>query len=178
MTACANSIGWPEKKELPDQLSVTLDVPPTWGSKSAVEDHCSFRVNVSNKRNADLQLLNVSFVEPRFLLLKGDGTEVELDVPIKNLHGPSTNPGITIGPSSGIGFKVEMARPALPAVLKDGTVVLEVRITLVAGDIVEDRDGKAGYLDGFHYQLVRRLSGAERLLKFPPPAAQATPSGD
>jgi hypothetical protein len=31
-TAFAISMVWPEKKELPDQLSVTIDIPPTWGS--------------------------------------------------------------------------------------------------------------------------------------------------
>ena len=58
-TAFADSMGWPEKKALPDQLSVTIDVPPTWGSVSAVDAHSAFRVNISNKKDADIQLLNV-----------------------------------------------------------------------------------------------------------------------
>jgi len=169
--AFANSMGWPIKKELPNQLSVTIDIPPTWGSEFAVDAHSSFRVNVSNKRNADLHLLNVSFIEPRFLLIKEDGSEVQLDVPIKNLKGPESNPGITLGPSSGIGFKVEMDRPVSP-VLTAGTVMLEVKITFVAGDIVEDQDGKSGYLDGFNYTIVRRLSGADRLFKLAKTAEQ------
>ncbi len=162
--AFGNSMGWPVKKELPDSISVGIDVPPTWGSKSAVDDHSAFRVTISNKRNSDLQLLNISFSEPRFVLVKGDGSEVHLDIPVKNLSEPNYNPGITLGPLSQSGFKIEMDRPVRPADLKEGTIVLDVKISFVAGDIVEGED-RRGYLEGFNYTMICRMSGAERLLK-------------
>ena len=166
-TAYGKSIGWPKKDSLPDFMAVAIDLPPIWGSESAVNDHSSFRVTMKNTRNSDIQLLNVDFTSPRFLLIKDDGSVVPLDIPIKNLTVPRSNPGLTIGPSSQVGFKIEMDRPDRPPNLGTGKVVLEITVTFTAGDIITKPDSKSGFLDGFEYGLVRRLSGAEQLLKAP-----------
>lgn len=112
-TTFANSRGWPVKSELPEFLSVVADVPPIWGSADVVQSRCTFRVTLSNKRDTVLQLLNLNLVESRFMLIKADGTEVEWHIP-KNIEGPGTNPGLTLGANSQIGFEIQMDRPLFP----------------------------------------------------------------
>lgn len=168
-------MGWPEK-ELPEDLTVTVDMPPVWGAKAVLDERGTFRVNISNKQAKDLHLLNLWFREPRLLLVKEDGQEVPLEVSIKKLESPSSNPGLTLGSTSTIGFKVAMERPVVPADFKNAKIVFEVKIQFVAGDIVEKKEQGSGYLDGFTYTAVRRLSGADRLLKFSAEAKPAPPA--
>jgi len=169
--AFANSMGWPAREELPEWLSVDIDIPARWGSPLAVNLYSSFRIKITNKRDSEVHILNMRFVEPRFLLIKKDGSSVTLSVPIAKLRAPESNPSLILGRRSEIGFEIEFERPANPASTMEGDVVFEVKVVFVAGDIVERReaDGRinpdVGWLEGFDYTITRRLGVAQRLLK-------------
>jgi hypothetical protein len=169
--AFANSMGWPPRQELPKWLSVDIDIPPLWGSQSSFDQYSAFRIKLTNKRDSEVRILNMHFSDPRFLLIKNDGSSVQLTVPISKLRTPESNPGITLGSHSEVGFEIEFDRPASPAASLEGDIVFEVKVAFVAGDVVERReaDGRinmnVGWLDGFDYTVTRRLSIAKRLLK-------------
>ena len=126
---------------------------------------------MTNKRDTEVHILNMRFIEPRFLLIKKDGSSVPLSVPIPKLRTPESNPGLILGPRSEIGFEIEFDRPANPISTMEGDIVFEVKVVFVAGDIVERReaDGRinpdVGWLEGFDYTITRRLGVAQRLLK-------------
>jgi hypothetical protein len=167
----ANSIGWPPKQELPEWLSVDIDIPPLWGSQLSFDLYSTIRIKLINKRSSEVRILNVRFFDPQFLLIKKDGSIVPIAIPIQRLRKPELNPGMTLGAHSEVGFEIEMDRPASTSIPLEGDVVFEVKIGFVAGDIVErhEADGRintnVGSLDGFDYTVVCRLTGAKRLLK-------------